>query len=169
MINFYRNFAFFLFFLLLLILHCSGFIFQFNSMHCLTFFFIIHSDFRHNISWCHFVEYWSSLTKKKLSLKMTSLKKDEMFTKFVRSIHQKVGIEFPSTDFWKDFILWVILLDKNAVSGRQQSISNHPRIWKPWKIRKKVYKAHRLAPIPIIPRLLSSWLPHLKQYKWNSV
>ena len=34
---------------------------------------------------------------------MTFLKEDEMVLKFVRNIQQKVGIEFPSTDFEKIF------------------------------------------------------------------
>ena len=40
---------------------------------------------------------------------MIFLKENGMLIKFVRSIQQKVGIEFPSTDFRKDFrkiILW---------------------------------------------------------------
>ena len=41
---------------------------------------------------------------------MIFLKEDGMILKFVWNIQQKVGIEFLSTDFWKDFrkiILWI--------------------------------------------------------------
>ena len=57
--TFDRDFAFFLiffFFALLLILHCSEFVFRFNSLHCLkTVKLFILSDFQRRIS-CHFVE-----------------------------------------------------------------------------------------------------------------
>ena len=55
---------------------------------------------------------WKSLsspTKKKLSLRIISLKEDGII-KFVRSIQQNFGMEFLSTDFRKDFrkiILWI--------------------------------------------------------------
>ena len=53
---------------------------------------------------------WSFSTKKKLPLKIIFLKEDEMLIKFVRSIQQKVGMGFLSTDFRKYFrkaILWI--------------------------------------------------------------
>ena len=53
---------------------------------------------------------WSSPTKKNLSLKMFSLRNAGMLIKFVRIIHQIVGIEFPSTEFGEDLrkiILWI--------------------------------------------------------------
>ena len=103
--------AFFCFFLLLLILHCNNFIFRFNLLRCLkTVKFFIHSDFNVALVDVILRESWSSPMKKKLSFKMIFLKEDGMFIEFVRSIKQKFGIKFPSTNFRKDFrkiILWI--------------------------------------------------------------
>ena len=51
---------------------------------------------------------------------MIILKEDGMLIKFVRSIQQKVGIEFPSADFQKRFQEGTSM-DGRAGSGRQQT------------------------------------------------
>ena len=53
---------------------------------------------------------------------MIILKKDGMLIKFVRSIQQKVGIEFPSADFQERF-QEDTSMDGRAGSGRQQTIT----------------------------------------------
>ena len=75
------------------------------------------TDFQRRISWCHFPEIRVFSNKEKAVIKMIFLIQDGMLTKFVRSIQQKVGIEF--LKFHEDNSM-----DIRAGSGRQRTITS---------------------------------------------
>ena len=69
-------------------------------MRCLkTVKIFIHTDFQRRTRWWHFAEIMVFYEEEKAVLKNDFLERGWMLLKFVRSIQQKVGTEFPSIDF----------------------------------------------------------------------
>ena len=90
--------AFFWFFVLL-ILHYNDFVFRFNSLCCLeTVKFFIHNDFKRRVSWCHFAEIMLFSNEEEAVNKNGFLEGRWNAYETCKE-QQKVGMEFPSTDF----------------------------------------------------------------------
>ena len=69
-------------------------------MRCLkTVKIFIHTDFQRRTRWWYFAEIMVFYEEEKAVLKNDFLERGWMLLKFVRSIQQKFGTEFPSIDF----------------------------------------------------------------------